>query len=242
MSENHFISFALWAICTKTHLVSQRALLTPNAVLVSVPGSVGSRANKNRARSRRGCQAHAANLGEPRVNTESRQHDPQTEASSDVRGDQVLIKLPELGSQGGFVLNSDRAQRWCFCSGWVHGVFDLMYCFRPSNSASRMWVNRSEKPLLCLGVCRVLHPSLMPPGRCLQWTGDPRDRQLTWTPNPLSMPPINTVDHALQQLFPKWCHPLHFHGSSAVMWGWCGQWLRHFCIYLHFQEGPWRKE
>lgn len=126
------------------------------------------------ARSRRGCQAHAANLGEPRVNTESRQHDPQTEASSDVRGDQVLIKLPEPGSRGGFVLNSDSAQRWCFCSGWVHGVFDLMYCFRPPNSASRMWVNRSEKPLLCLGVfldCRVLHPSLMPPGCCLQWAG-----------------------------------------------------------------------
>lgn len=60
-------------------------------------------------RARRGCQAHGANLGRPRVNTESRHNHLQAEASSDVKGDQVLIKLPEPGSQRGFVLNLDRA-------------------------------------------------------------------------------------------------------------------------------------
>lgn len=76
---------------------------------------MGSCANKaagsEHAHTRRGCQAHGANLGKPHVNTESRQNDLETEASSDVKGDQVLMKLPEQGSQRGFVLNLDSAQR-----------------------------------------------------------------------------------------------------------------------------------
>lgn len=76
--------------------------------LFLVTGSAGGCANKA-AGSGRGCQAHGANLGKPPVNTESRQNHLHSEASSDVRRDQVLIKLPEQGSQRGFVLNSDSA-------------------------------------------------------------------------------------------------------------------------------------
>lgn len=58
-------------------------------------------------RTQKGCQANHANLGKSNVNTESRQNDLETEASSDVKGDQMLIKLLEPGSQRGFVLNLD---------------------------------------------------------------------------------------------------------------------------------------
>lgn len=56
-------------------------------------------------RTQGGCQANSANLGKSNVNTESRQNELETEASSDVKGDQMLIKLLEPGSQRGFVLN-----------------------------------------------------------------------------------------------------------------------------------------
>lgn len=53
------------------------------------------------ARAQRDCQANGANLGKSNVNTESRQNDLETEANSDVKGDQMLIKLLEPGSQRG---------------------------------------------------------------------------------------------------------------------------------------------
>lgn len=37
----------------------------------------------------KGCQAKGANLGKSNVNTASRQNDLETEASSDVKGDQM---------------------------------------------------------------------------------------------------------------------------------------------------------
>lgn len=58
-------------------------------------------------RTQKGCQANGANLGKSNVNTESRQNDLETEASSDVKEDQKLTKLLEPGSQRGFVLNLD---------------------------------------------------------------------------------------------------------------------------------------
>lgn len=59
----------------------------------------------------KGCQANGASLGKSNVNTESRQNDLEAEASPDVKGDQMLIKLIEPGSQRGFVLNLDSGSR-----------------------------------------------------------------------------------------------------------------------------------
>lgn len=65
----------------------------------------------------KGCQANGANLGKSDVNIESRENDVETEANSDVKGDQMLTKLLELGSQREFVLNLDSGWQWyCFLS------------------------------------------------------------------------------------------------------------------------------
>lgn len=55
----------------------------------------------------KGCQANGANLGKSDVNIESRQNLVETEANSDVKGDQMMIKLLEPGCQREFVLNLD---------------------------------------------------------------------------------------------------------------------------------------
>lgn len=84
------------------HLVSHRVLLTLNPVFIFGQNSVGNGINKAavsiHARTKKGCQTSGANLGKSNVNTKSRQSDQETEASSDVKDDQMLVKLIEPGS------------------------------------------------------------------------------------------------------------------------------------------------